>query len=398
MASRNGPLSGIRVLDLSRALAGPFCTQMLGDMGAEVLKVERPNGGDETRRWGPFWNGLSCYFLSANRNKKSIVIDLKSQAGQRIAVALAKDCDVVVENFRPGKVDQLGLGYEALSEINPRLVYCSLSGFGQDGPRAQEPAYDLLMQGFAGLMGLTGYPDGLPVRAGLPVTDFCAGQYAAYAIMVALFRREIDGIGQKVETSLLEGQLSWLSYYMVGYFADGTVHGGMGSAHHSLTPYKAYKAKDDYFVLALGNDAQWARLCNALSKPELVQDTRFITNVERLTNREEQDAILEGIFSQYTVAELTKRIMAAGVPCGPINKVDQIADDPQVQHLGIICDVPHSQIPDLKLPGVPIHLSRTPGAIQSPPPLLGEHTDQILSNTGYPEDEVSKLRADGVVA
>ncbi len=398
MAEPNGPLSGIRVLDLSRALAGPFCTQMLGDMGAEIIKVERPDGGDETRRWGPFWNGLSCYFLSANRNKKSIALDLKSEAGRQIALALAEGSDVLMENFRPGTIDRLGLGYEHLSEVNPRLVYCSLSGFGQDGPRAQEPAYDLLMQGFAGLMSLTGYPEGPPVRAGLPVTDFCAGQYAAYAILVALLRREIDGTGQKVETSLLEGQLSWLSYYMVGYFADGTVHRGMGSAHHSLTPYRAYKAKDDYFVLALGNDAQWGRLCKALGVPELAQDPRFVTNVERLTNRDEQDAILAEIFSQFTAAEVTERIMEAGVPCSPINTVDRVVADRQVEHLGIINHVPHSLIPDLKLPGVPIQLSRTPGRIQSPPPLLGEHTDQILAGMGYTEPQIAELRADGVVA
>ncbi|MBN1319167.1 MAG: CoA transferase [Anaerolineales bacterium] len=398
MENRNAPLKGIRVLDFSRAMAGPFCTQMLGDMGAEIIKVERPDGGDETRRWGPFWNEQSCYFLAANRNKKSIAIDLKSEAGRQIAATLAGGSDVVVENFRPGKIARLGLGYEALSKNNPRLIFCSISGFGQDGPRALEPAYDLLMQGFAGLMGLTGYPDSEPVRAGLPVTDFCAGQYAAYAIMVALFRREIDGVGQKIDTSLLEGQLSWLSYYMVGFFADGVVQRGMGSAHHSLTPYKAYKAKDDYLILAVGNDAQWGRLCRALERPELAQDPRFITNVERLANRNKQDEILEDIFSRYMAADLIERIMAAGIPCGPINKVDQIVADPQVEHLGIINDVPHSFIPDLKLPGIPVHFSRTPGEIQGPPPLLGEHTDRILSDAGYTGKEISEFHANGIIA
>lgn len=398
MGKTNGPLSGIRVLDLSRALAGPFCTQMLGDMGAEIIKVERPDGGDETRRWGPFWNEQSCYFLAANRNKKSIAIDLKSGAGREIAAALARESDVFVENFRPGKIDQMGLSYETLSKVNPRLVYCSISGFGQDGPRAQQPAYDLMMQGFAGLMGLTGYPDGEPVRAGLPVTDFCAGQYAAYAIMVALYNRQFDGSGQKIEISLLEGQMSWMSFYLAGYFAGGGIPGGMGSAHHSLTPYKAYKASDEYFIIAVGNDAQWERLCGALDRPELAYDPRFATNVDRLAHRQEQDAILEEIFSRFAFTELAERIMAAGIPFGPINKVDQIARDPQVQHLGIIHHVPHCQIADLKLSGIPVHLSRTPGEIQCAPPLLGEHTDLVLSAEGYTEEEVLKFHADGVVA
>jgi formyl-CoA transferase len=394
----NGPLSGIRVLDLSRALAGPFCTQMLGDMGAEIIKVERPDGGDETRRWGPFWNETSCYFLAANRNKKSIAIDLKSRDGQKIALNLAGNCDVIVENFRPGIIDRLGLGYETLSNINPGLVYCSISGFGQDGPRAEEPAYDLLMQGFAGLMGLTGFPDGEPVRVGLPVTDFCAGQYAAYAIMIALFRREIDGAGQKIETSLLEGQLSWLSFYMIGFFANNIVHSGMGSAHPSLTPYKAYKAKDDYIILAVGNDAQWGKLCAALGKPELAQDPRFKTNVERLENRVEQDAILEKVFGRFTVVELTRIIKDAGIPCGPINKVDKIVTDPQVQHLGVIQDLPHNRISDLKVPGIPVHLSRTPGEIQGPPPMFGEHTDCILLDAGYSQEEIEEFYSSGIIA
>jgi len=232
-------------------MTGPFCTQLLGDMGAEVVKVESPRGGDEARQWGPYWNGISCYYLAVNRNKKSIVIDLKSEHGHEIALALAKRSDVVIENFRPGTVDRLGLAYETLTELNPKLVYCSISGFGQDGPRAQQPAYDLLMQGFSGLMSLTGFPDGPPVRAGMPVTDLTTALLAAFGIAAALFRREIEGSGQKIETSLLEGQMSWLSYYAVGYFANGTVPTGMGSAHHSLMPYKAYKARDEYFVLAV---------------------------------------------------------------------------------------------------------------------------------------------------
>lgn len=393
-----GPLSGIRVLDFTRAMAGPFCTQLLGDMGAEVIKVERPGGGDETRCWGPFWNGISCYFLSANRNKRSIALDLKSDPGQEIAQALAKTSDVVIENFRPGIVERLGLGYEVLAGLNPRLIYCSLSGFGQHGPRAQEPAYDLLMQGFAGLMGLTGYADGPPVRAGLPISDLTAGIFAAFGIAAALYRRGSDGPGQKVETSLMEGQLSWLSYYLVGYFADGVVPRGMGSAHHSLVPYKAYKAKDSYFVLAVGNDTLWRSLCEAIGAPEMGADPRFITNRERLANRNVLDAMLEDRFQGASAEDWIERISRAGVPCGPINTVDRIVADHQVGHMEMVQSIPHPRIPDLKLCGVPVTFSETPGAIQGPPPLLGEHTDPILAELGYSEGRIADLRHRGIVA
>ncbi len=396
MAPDDQPLSGIRILDLSRAMAGPFCTQLLGDLGAQVVKVESLDG-DETRRWGPFWNGVSCYFLSANRNKRSIALDLKHPEGLAIACSLADQSDVVVENFRPGTVNRLGLDYETLAARNPRLIYCSVSGFGQDGPRAQEAAYDVLMQGFAGLLGLTGIPGGPPVRAGLPVTDYGAGLFATTAILTALYRRQLDGQGQKVETSLLEGQLTWLGYYMIGYLANGEIPPRMGSAHPSLTPYKAYRAGDDYFVLAVGNDGQWKRLCQAIDAPELADDPRFVTNIDRLAHREEQDALLEAIFARFTAAELIQRINRAGVPGGPINTVDQIIADPQVQHLGMVPNVPHPDIPELQLAGIPIHLSRTPGAIQSSPPQLGEHTDEILDELGYAHEVVARLRQDNVV-
>jgi len=385
------------VLDLTRVLAGPVCTQLLGDMGADTIKIESPRGGDESRGWGPFWNGIGCYFLSANRNKKSVAIDLKHEAGHEIALALAKRSDVVIENFRPGAVKRLGLDYETLAELNPQLIYCSLSGFGQDGPRAQEPAYDLLMQGFAGLMGLTGYPDGPPARAGLPVADFSAALFAASGILAALFCREREGHGQKVETSLMEGQLSWFAYYVIGYLATGVVPRSLGGGHHQLTPYQVYKAQDDYFVLAVGNDALWQRLCLAIDAPELAKDPRFVTNVERVAHRDALDALLGKLFQRHTAAEWIERISKAGVPCGPINTVDRIVADPQVQHVGTIQSAPHREIPDLKLCGMPITFSQTPGAIQSPPPLLGEHTDEVLSKLGYSTEQIGELRSAGVV-
>lgn len=391
-------LEGVRVLDLTRALAGPFCTQLLGDMGAEVIKVESPGIGDDARLWGPFWNNVSCYFLSANRSKKSICVDLKSDAGREAVLALARWSDVFVENFRPGTVDRLGLAYDTLSALNPRLIYCSVSGFGQTGPRALEPAYDLLMQAFSGLMGLTGYPGWPPVRVGLPVTDLGAGLFAAFAVMGALLQRQSDGLGQQIETSLLEGQLSWMSTYLLGYLGDGTVPEGLGSGHHSITPYQAYKAKDEYFVLAVGNDVQWQRLCEAVGEPELAQDARFKTNVERLENRGALNAVLDSIFCRYTAVELTRLLNKAGVPSSAINRVDQVVADPQVAHLRGLDPVPHPQIPDLKLTAIPFTLSRTPGAIQCPPPLLGQHTDEVLADLGYSPEKIAQLRSEGAIA
>jgi formyl-CoA transferase/CoA:oxalate CoA-transferase len=391
------PLQGVRVLDLTRAMAGPFCTQLLGDMGAEVFKVEAPGGGDETRRWGPFWNGVSCYFLSINRNKKSIVIDLKSKMGHKIASALLERCDVLVENFRPGTMDRLGLDYETAVSRNPGIVYCSLSGFGGDGPRANEPAYDVLMQGYAGLMGLTGYPDMPPVRSGMPISDLTAALYAAFGVVTALLQRERDGRGQLVETSLLEGQISWLSYYLVGYFANGSIPTRMGSSHHSLTPYQAYQASDESFVVAVGNDRLWERLCTAIEAPEWAADARFATNVERLHNREELEALLQSRFAQRPAAEWLDVLGQAGVPSGPINTVDRIAKDPQVWHRQMIEQIPHRRIPDLKLAGIPVKFSRSPGGIQSAPPLLGEHTDDILASLGYGQSEIADLHTIGAV-
>lgn len=396
--SAEGPLSGVRILDLPRAMAGPFCTQLLGDLGAEVIKVKSPHGGDESRYWGPFWNGISCYYLSVNRNKRSIVIDLKSEAGLKIALKLAQRCDVLIENFRPGTMDRLGLGYETLSQLNPALVHCSLSGFGPDGPRAQEPAYDLLMQGFSGLMSLTGFPDGTPVRAGLPVTDLTTAMFAAFAIVSALYRRRDDGVGQKVETSLLEGQVSWLSYYVVGYFASGVVPQGMGSAHHSLAPYRAYEAEDGHFVLAVGNDVQWQRLCGALEASDLAEDPRFATNKKRIENRDALDSALGAVFGAYSIAELSQRLTEVGVPCGPINSVDDVVTDRQVQHMEMVQSLRHPDIPDLRVCGVPIAFSRTPGGIRTPPPGPGEDTDQVLRELGCSDDVIAELRASGAVA
>jgi crotonobetainyl-CoA:carnitine CoA-transferase CaiB-like acyl-CoA transferase len=398
MISMAAPLEGIKVLDFTRAMAGPFCTQLLGDLGAEIIKVESIQGGDETRQWGPFWNDISCYFLSANRNKQSIAINLKDSDGFKIIRSLVEKSDVVIENFRPGIVERLGINYQSLAKINPRLIYCSISGFGQDGPRSQEPAYDLLMQAYSGLMSITGFDDNKPVRAGLPVTDLTAGLYATIAIITALYSRQCTGEGQKVETSLLEGQISWLSYYIVGYFANGIIPRPMGSAHHSLAPYGAYQAKDGNFVIAVGNDQQWKRLCDALGAGELAEDERFKTNIGRINHRQEMDKALNEIFQKQSVSELVTKISNGNVPSSPINSIDQVVQDPQVWHMEMIEQIPHTNIPDLKLPGIPIKLSKTPARIQSSPPMLGEQTDLILQNLGFLPENIAELRQNGVVA
>lgn len=392
------PLNGIKVLDLTRAMAGPFCTQLLGDLGAEVIKVESLEGGDETRFWGPLWNGVSCYFLAANRNKKSIAINLKSPAGCQIVRSLTERSDVLIENFRPGTIARLGLGYENLSAINPRLVYCSISGFGQVGPRSQEPAYDLLMQAFSGLMSLTGHEEGEPVRAGLPVTDLTAGLYAAIAILAALFHRQTTGEGQRVDTSLLEGQIAWLSYYVVGYLANHEIPRPMGSAHHSLAPYGAYQGCDGSFVIAVGNDNQWKRLCAAIGAGSLGDDARFHTNESRLKFRMEMDDTLKQIFQRYTVSELVERIKAGEVPCGPIQTIDQVVQDPQVIHLNMIEDLPHAYVPDLAVPRLPLNFSKSSSSMQSAPPMLGEHTEQVLRDMGFSSEQIAALKDDKVVA
>jgi crotonobetainyl-CoA:carnitine CoA-transferase CaiB-like acyl-CoA transferase len=393
------PLAGIKVLDFSRVLAGPFCTQLLGDMGADVIKVEEPGVGDETRSWAPFWNGESCFFMSVNRNKRGITVNLKDPRGIAICRRLAEQSDVLVENFRTGTAERMGLGYAELSQRNPRLIYCSISGFGRTGPSAHKPGYDLIMQGQGGLMSVTGEPDGPPLRAGYSLVDLTCGMLAYGGIVTALYNRERTGRGEWVESSLFEGQVAAMSYHATNYLATGRIPGRMGTGHPNIAPYQAFEAADGWMIIGVANDGLWRRFCDALGFAELKDDPRFRTNNDRTANRAELAAILQAIFRTKPKAAWLEPLEAAGVPCGPINNVAEVLSDPQVAAREMLVHIPHPKVPDLRAPGVPIKLDalRAADHIRRPPPLLGEHTAEVLAELGYSPAEIEKLAREKVI-
>ncbi len=391
------PLDGLRVVDLSRHLAGPFAAMTLGDFGADVIKVEAPGRGDDTRGYPPYWNDISCYYLSTNRNKRSITLNLGAPEGQEVLRRLVADADILIENFRPGTLDRWGLGYADLRQLNPRLIYCAISAVGSDGPDRNRAGVDLLMQAYGGLMSLTGEENRPPVRVGTSVADLTAGANAVQGILLALFVRERTGAGQRVESSLLEGQVSWLTYHAVSYFATGEVPHRLGSAHASVAPYGAYPTNDGFLIVAVATDALWRRFCTVLEHPELIEDPRFARNADRCANRDTMNAALEPILAQRASAEWAELMDAAGIPCSPVNTIDTVLGLPQMQHREMVVDVPRDDIPDLKLPGVAIKLGETPGTIRRPPPKLGEHTDEVLAALGYSSAEITAFQANGTV-
>jgi crotonobetainyl-CoA:carnitine CoA-transferase CaiB-like acyl-CoA transferase len=392
-----GPLDGVVVLDLTRALAGPYCTLMLGDLGADVIKVESPDG-DESRTWGPpFVNGETSYFMTVNRNKRSITLNLKQPAAVEVLHRLARGADVLVENFRPGTLARLGLSPHAALELNPRLVYCAITGFGQDGPRRDQPAYDLILQGMGGVMSLTGPPDGGPNKAGIPIGDLAAGMFAAYAIAAALYEREHSGQGQIVDTSLLGGQVALLSYQAGAYFATGRAPGRVGNRHSQIAPYETFATADGHVNIGVANEALWARFCEALEVQPLRADPRFATNGERVAHREALVAAIAPRLRELSSAEVLRRLEAAGVPCGPIYDLAEVFADPQTEHLGLKPTVEHPRAGQWTMPGLPYRLSRTPGGVRLPAPLLGEHTDPILAALGYTPADIAALRDSGAV-
>jgi len=393
-----GALDGIRVLDLTRALAGPYCTLMLGDHGADVIKVEMPGTGDETRDWSPpSIKGVSAYYLAINRNKRSITVDLKNADGKRVLERLIEQCDVVVENFSPGTLARLGFPDERMRSINSRAILCHISGFGQDGPGRAWPAYDLIVQGMGGIMSLTGEPGGDPVMVGVPQADMVAGMFAAFAIAAALRARERSGDGQVIDATMIGGQVALLSRQAARYFADGTVPRPEGNVHASIVPYQTFRASDGHVNVGVANNAIFDRFCRALDLEELLEDERFTDNPRRVAHRKEIVPIIERRIRALTKLEVVRRLREANVPVGPINALDEVFADPVVRHLGLIAEVDHPTAGRVRAPGIPVRLSGTPPSVRRHPPELGEHTDEILRELGYANEEIAALRREGAV-
>ena len=391
-------LEGIKVLDLSRALAGPYCTMMLADMGAEVIKLEMPGRGDDSRSWGPpFVEGESAYFMSINRNKKSITLNMKSDKSTEIIHKLIKQSDVLVENFRPGAMERLGLGYERVKEMNPRIIYCSISGFGQDGPYRMLPGFDQVLQGMGGLMSITGELGGPPIKVGVAIADISGGMFASNGILVALYNREKTGKGQMVDVSLLDSQVAWLTYRAGAYFASGEVPQPMGSGHPVIVPYQAFKAKDVFINIAVGNDQLWERFCKAVGLENVMNDPKFATNAKRVENREEIVKIISDLIVTRDGEEWLKILTDAGIPCGPIYTVDKIFADPQVLHREMVKELDHPKAGKIKVTGIPIKLSDTPGEVETAPPVLGQHTQEVLTELGYSDQDLEKLKQENVI-
>jgi crotonobetainyl-CoA:carnitine CoA-transferase CaiB-like acyl-CoA transferase len=393
----NTPLDDITVIDMSRALAGPYAGMTLGDLGADVIKIEDPAGGDVTRGYPPFWNGHSTYFMSTNRNKRSITLNLQHEDARTVVRSLVAKADILIESFRAGAMESWGLGWDELHAINPRLIYCAVSAVGRDGPDKDRAGVDLLMQAYAGLMSITGEPDRPPVRTGTSVVDLTTGANAVQGILAALYVRERSGIGQRVDVSLLGSVVSWLSYHVVGYFATGEAPERMGSRHPSVAPYGTYPTRDGFLVVAVALDSSWKRFCTAVGRPDLIDHPRLGKNAGRITHRDELEPLIEGILAERTAAEWVAIMDAHGVPASPINTIDTVVQLPQTLQQELVVSIPHPDIPDLKTQGLAIKLSGTPGSVRIPPPKLGEDTESILCNLGYDTEAIARLRTDGAI-
>ena len=389
-----GPLEGIRVLDMTWALAGPFCTMLLCDLGAEVIKVENPEGGDPSRRNFPFIEGISSYFLSVNRGKKSITVNLQHPQGKEVILGLAKKSDVMVENFRPGVLDRLGLGYAAVKEVNPKIIYAACSGFGQKGPYAHRPAYDVIVQGMGGTLSITGEAGGPPVRVGFSIGDLGGGIFTAMGVLSALHERERSGLGQMIDISMLDCQMALLENAFTRFFATGEIPERIGTRHPVLTPFQALPTKDGYIVVAVPREDWWQKFCHLINRQDLLADDRFKDNPSRTKNHKDLEDILSAVTRTRTTAEWVAAMEKIDVACGPVNTVDQVAQDPHTIAREMIARVQHPQAGMLRVVNSPIKLSRTPVKLERASPQVGEHTNEILKTLlGLTEEEVARLRS-----
>jgi crotonobetainyl-CoA:carnitine CoA-transferase CaiB-like acyl-CoA transferase len=392
------PLDGIRVVDLSRILAGPYCSMLLSDFGADIVKIENPDKGDDTRAYGPpFLDGESVYFLSINRGKKSLTLNLKTPEAREILTKLIQSADVLLENFRKDFLPGIGFGYEEVAKLNPKIIYASVTGYGHTGPWAERPGYDLAVQGQSGIMSLTGDPNGAPYKTGTSLADITAGIYATLGILLALQARQRTGKGQKVDVSLLDGQVSFLTYQAGIYFGTGKSPNRKGNQHPTIVPYETFKASDRYFNLAVGNDRLWGQFCDLLGRQDLKTHEKFATNPQRVQNHEDLYPILQKIFAEKTADEWLAFFEKNGIPSGPIYSVGEVLEHPQVHAREMVIERPHPKLKSVKMTGVPVKLSTTPGVAGEAPPLLGQHTEKVLRDLGYSADQCADFKKRGIV-
>lgn len=393
-----GPLDGIKVLDLTRVLAGPYATMILSDLGADVIKIEQPEIGDESRNFGPFKNEFSLYFMSINRGKRSITLNLKTERGKVIFKQLVKQSDILVENFRPGTMESLGLDYRTLASEHPSLIYAACSGFGQTGPLAKQGAYDMIIQGMGGIISITGEPDGSPVRVGTSISDITAALFTTIGILSALHHRNNSGKGQLVDVAMLDSLVAVLENAIVRYFATDEIPQPLGSRHPAITPFEAFESADGHIIIAIGNDTLWAKFCEHVDQKNLISDPRFNTNAERTANHSELYPILSEIMRQRTTDKWIAALEKIGVPCGPINTIDKVVNHPQIKARDMITQVMHQVTGAVEVPGVPIKLSETPGDVDTPAPSLGEHTIEILTDVlKMSYEEVEALKRERII-
>jgi crotonobetainyl-CoA:carnitine CoA-transferase CaiB-like acyl-CoA transferase len=394
----NGPLSGVTVVDLTRVLSGPYCTMVLADLGARVIKIEHPGKGDDTRHWGPpFLGAESAYFLSINRNKESVTVDFKHPDGRGVLERLLDRADVLVENFKPGTLDRAGFSWEAVHARWPRVVFASISGYGQTGPRRSEPGYDAVIQAEGGLMSVTGESHGPAYRLGVAISDIVAGLFTAQGVTAALFARERTGVGQRVDIGMLDTTAALLTYQAGNFFATGHAPGRLGNRHPTIAPYETFPTSDGEIVIAVGNDAIWRRFCPAIELPELADDPKFRTNKDRLAHYAELRAVLETVMATRTREDWTARFHAASVPCGSVRDVAEVLADPHLRAREMIGTLPHPTLGPTRVINTPIKLSQTPGSLRTAPPTLGQHTDAVLGELGYDQETIASLKAAGAI-